>query len=79
MIPPAAQRSMAKRAGATTAKATESHAIYISKPKEVVALIGKAAKRPLLRVRRAFGFDLRETRLLDQEVLAPVPLKAPQA
>jgi pimeloyl-ACP methyl ester carboxylesterase len=45
MIPPAAQRSMAKRAGATVAEAPGSHAIYVSKPKVVAALIAKAAKR----------------------------------
>ncbi|MBI3897607.1 MAG: alpha/beta hydrolase [Gammaproteobacteria bacterium] len=44
MIPPDAQRSMAKRAGATTTEAAGSHAIYISKPKDVVDLIEKAAK-----------------------------------
>ena len=44
MIPPAAQRSMAKRAGATIAEAAGSHAIYVSKPKAVVALVEQAAK-----------------------------------
>ena len=44
MIPPAAQRSMAKRAGATVAEAKGSHAIYVSQPKAVAELIEKAAK-----------------------------------
>jgi hypothetical protein len=34
---------MATRAGATVAEAAGSHAIYISKPKAVAALIAKAA------------------------------------
>jgi len=44
MIPPAAQRSMAKCAGATIAEAAGSHAIYVSKPKAVVALVEEASK-----------------------------------
>src|SRR3954462_10107131 len=44
MIPPPAQRQMATRAGATVAEAVGSHAIYISKPEAVAALIAKAAK-----------------------------------
>jgi pimeloyl-ACP methyl ester carboxylesterase len=44
MIPPPAQRQMAVRAGATVAEAAGSHAIYISKPEAVAALIAKAAK-----------------------------------
>src|SRR5471032_2885751 len=44
MIPPPAQRQMATRAGATVAEAAGSHAIYISKPEAVAALIAKAAK-----------------------------------
>jgi pimeloyl-ACP methyl ester carboxylesterase len=44
MIPPPAQRQMAARAGATVAEATGSHAIYISQPEAVAALIAKAAK-----------------------------------
>jgi pimeloyl-ACP methyl ester carboxylesterase len=44
MIPPPAQRFMAKRAGATVAEAPGSHAIYVSQPKAVAALITKAAK-----------------------------------
>jgi pimeloyl-ACP methyl ester carboxylesterase len=44
MIPPAAQRLMAKRAGATVTEAKGSHAIYVSQPKAVAELIEKAAK-----------------------------------
>jgi pimeloyl-ACP methyl ester carboxylesterase len=44
MIPPPAQRQMATRAGSTIAEAAASHAIYISKPEEVAALIARAAK-----------------------------------
>ena len=44
MIPPPAQRQMATRAGATIAETAASHAIYISKPEAVAALIAKAAK-----------------------------------
>ena len=44
MIPPPAQRQMATRAGATIAEAAGSHAIYVSKPEAVAALIAEAAK-----------------------------------
>ena len=44
MIPPAAQRSMAKRVEATVAEAKGSHAIYVSQPQAVAELIEKAAK-----------------------------------
>ena len=44
MIPPPAQRQMAARAGATTAEVAGSHAIYVSNPRAVAALIDKAAK-----------------------------------
>ena len=43
MIPPPAQRSMAQRAGAIVTEAQGSHAIYMSKPKEVALVIQKAA------------------------------------
>ncbi len=43
MIPPPAQRIMAKRAGATVTEAPGSHAIYVSHPAVVAALIAKAA------------------------------------
>jgi pimeloyl-ACP methyl ester carboxylesterase len=44
MIPPPAQRQMATRAGAVVAEAAGSHAIYISQPETVAALIAEAAK-----------------------------------
>jgi pimeloyl-ACP methyl ester carboxylesterase len=44
MIPPPAQRIMAKRAGATTVEEKGSHAIYVSQPKAVAALIASAAR-----------------------------------
>ncbi|KPI08115.1 alpha/beta fold hydrolase [Streptomyces mirabilis] len=43
MIPPPAQRAMAERAGATVRETGGSHAVYVSKPGEVAALIKKAA------------------------------------
>ncbi|MER8571314.1 alpha/beta hydrolase [Mesorhizobium sp. M1409] len=43
MIPPEAQRAMAKRAGATVTEAKGSHAIYVSEPKVVAKIIEKAA------------------------------------
>jgi pimeloyl-ACP methyl ester carboxylesterase len=42
MIPPAAQRFMSKRAGSTVVEASGSHAIYVSQPTAVAALIVKA-------------------------------------
>lgn len=44
MIPPPAQRLMAKRAGAMVTEASGSHAIYVSQPGAVAALIAKAAQ-----------------------------------
>ena len=44
MIPPPAQRQMAKRAGATVAETHGSHAVYVSHPQAVVRLIEQAAK-----------------------------------
>jgi pimeloyl-ACP methyl ester carboxylesterase len=43
MIPPAAQRLMSKRAGATVVEHSGSHAIYVSQPQAVAALIERAA------------------------------------
>jgi len=42
MIPLSAQRAMAKRAGATTVEVAASHAVYMSQPRAVAALIRKA-------------------------------------
>jgi pimeloyl-ACP methyl ester carboxylesterase len=44
MIPPPAQRFMSERAGSTVVEVAGSHAIYVSQPNAVVALIKQAAK-----------------------------------
>jgi len=44
MIPPPAQRFMSKRAGATVTEVSGSHAIYMSQPTAVAALIARAAR-----------------------------------
>jgi len=44
MIPPAAQRSMSKRAGSTVVEVKGSHAIYVSQPGVVAELIEQAAE-----------------------------------
>jgi pimeloyl-ACP methyl ester carboxylesterase len=43
MIPPPAQRFMAERAGSTVVEVAGSHAVYVSQPEAVAALIEKAA------------------------------------
>lgn len=43
MIPPLAQRLMSKRAGSTVVETAGSHAIYVSRPAPVAALIEQAA------------------------------------
>jgi pimeloyl-ACP methyl ester carboxylesterase len=43
MIPPPAQQFMSKRAGSTVVEAQGSHAIYVSQPAAVAALIERAA------------------------------------
>jgi pimeloyl-ACP methyl ester carboxylesterase len=44
MIPPPAQRLMSKRAGSAVVEVAGSHAIYVSQPNAVAALIEEAAK-----------------------------------
>ena len=44
MIPPDAQRAMSKRAGSTVVEVNGSHAVYVSQPGAVAALIAQAAK-----------------------------------
>ncbi|MGH9533071.1 MAG: alpha/beta hydrolase [Terriglobales bacterium] len=44
MIPPVAQRAMSKRAGSAVTEAKGSHAIYVSQPQAVAALIEQAAR-----------------------------------
>jgi pimeloyl-ACP methyl ester carboxylesterase len=43
MIPPPAQRVMSKRAGSTVVETAGSHALYVSRPAPVAALIERAA------------------------------------
>ena len=43
MIPPDAQRAMAKRAGASVSETPGSHAIYVSNPAAVAAVVERAA------------------------------------
>ena len=45
MIPPDAQRFMSKRGGSTVVEAKGSHAIYVSQPSAVAALIEQAARK----------------------------------
>ena len=47
MIPPSAQRTMAERIGATVTETPGSHAIYVSNPAVVAALITQAAQSAL--------------------------------
>jgi pimeloyl-ACP methyl ester carboxylesterase len=47
MIPPAAQRFMSQRAGATVIEVAGSHAIYVSQPAVVANLIVQAAKEAI--------------------------------
>jgi pimeloyl-ACP methyl ester carboxylesterase len=44
MIPPPAQRQMAKRAGSTVVEVKGSHAVYVSQPRAVIKLIEQAAQ-----------------------------------
>jgi pimeloyl-ACP methyl ester carboxylesterase len=48
MIPPPAQRFMAERAGATVSETNGSHAVYVSNPEVVAALIERAAAGALV-------------------------------
>jgi len=44
MIPPAAQRAMAERAGATSIEVAGSHSVHVSQPRAVADLITDAAR-----------------------------------
>lgn len=44
MIPPDAQRAMAKRAGSTVTEVNGSHAVYVSQPQAAATIITKAAQ-----------------------------------
>lgn len=43
MIPPPAQRQMSRRAGSDVVEVAGSHAVFMSQPQSVAALIEKAA------------------------------------
>lgn len=43
MIPPDAQRAMSRRAGSSVVEVEGSHAVYVSQPQAVAAIISKAA------------------------------------
>ena len=47
MLPPDAQRRMAKRAGATVVEVKSSHAVYVSQPQVVAHIIEEAARGAL--------------------------------
>ena len=51
MIPPAAQRAMSQRAGSTVIEVPGSHAVYVSRPADVAALIEQAAKATAARAK----------------------------
>jgi pimeloyl-ACP methyl ester carboxylesterase len=51
MIPPDAQRAMAKRAGAQVTEVKGSHAVYVSQPQAVASIIEQAAKEVLVGAR----------------------------
>jgi hypothetical protein len=44
MIPPAAQRAMSQRTGATVAEVDASHSVYVSQPRATADLIKQAAQ-----------------------------------
>jgi pimeloyl-ACP methyl ester carboxylesterase len=44
MIPPPAQRAMSERAGAIVTETPGSHAVYVSRPAVVAAVIAQAAQ-----------------------------------
>ena len=43
MIPPAAQRTMSQRTGATVVEVAASHSVYVSQPATVASLVKQAA------------------------------------
>lgn len=57
MIPPAAQQFMSKRAGSTVVEVKGSHAVYVSQPKAVAALIETAARESTAAGTRARADD----------------------
>ena len=69
MIPPPAQRFMSKRAGSTVVEVAGSHAIYVSQPDAVAALIQTAARETPLRRRPGRGGRRRD---VSQQICEPV-------
>jgi pimeloyl-ACP methyl ester carboxylesterase len=55
MIPPDAQRAMARRAGSTVVEVTGSHAVYVSQPRAVASIIVSAATGVAVSAPRAKG------------------------
>jgi pimeloyl-ACP methyl ester carboxylesterase len=55
MIPPDAQRTMSRRAGATVVEVKGSHAVYVSQPQAVAHFIEKAATGALAAEKSAAG------------------------
>jgi pimeloyl-ACP methyl ester carboxylesterase len=58
MIPPPAQRLMSERAGSTVVEVAGSHAIYVSQPAAVAALIEQAASAVARRSQRCRGMSV---------------------
>jgi pimeloyl-ACP methyl ester carboxylesterase len=55
MIPPPAQRAMAERAGATVTETPGSHAVYVSNPAAVAAVIAQAVAAVIAQAVAAVG------------------------
>jgi pimeloyl-ACP methyl ester carboxylesterase len=55
MIPPAAQRTMCGRMGATVVEAAGSHSIYLSQPRATAELIKRAARQALVETPQTVG------------------------
>jgi pimeloyl-ACP methyl ester carboxylesterase len=70
MIPPDAQRAMAKRAGSSVVEVNGSHAVYVSQPQAVASLIEKAAKSAAAPQSSSQDWEA-TTRLAFDAILAP--------
>jgi hypothetical protein len=64
MISPDAQRAMSKRAGSTVVEAKGSHAVYVSQPQAVAAIITKGRTRGGVRDAIEPGQDVRPGNVL---------------
>jgi pimeloyl-ACP methyl ester carboxylesterase len=62
-IPPEAQHAMSKRAGSTVVEVKGSHAVYVSQPEAVAALIQEAAAGITAASRLVRGFDRADFRI----------------